>query len=489
MEPDIDDETPKDSHDQCPMDPLLAAEFHNVYHSPVGRLPDELVLDILRCLGDDIVALHCLRQVSRKFRRLICSRDIWRYLGLPESSKFNPVIPRDMWSYSKDQREQLRQHLRRDMVCNKCLLNSNVSTEGHQGAKFSFDGYLLCSRHNCPFRTQRRREITQWFCYACGRNHDPDTDFVGHSIRDYEGEEEEEENKEEDEEELEEEEHRGECLAFQGAVRLCEHVSISWDAIMTYVAKQRADRGHLEVDGPEWRAWLDSFKVECHDPSHDTRCSAATEPTWPKATLRGDGEDGVELRMVWSPHSGINAVRLTFDGRAPASDLRALFAKYRQGAAKFFLPAYSSNSLPEMACFPYRYCKCLYVETGNGGCNNDDQITTCARREKSLFQGRMCAGSLWVHLYERREYERGGWVYEGVGMSRHWAGPLPTSVCLVTNYIRKVRVCENTDHLNPSHEWFHAMDPDTYDYPGAVPPCRDEDCMNYHRRPVTSLYW
>lgn len=41
------------------------------------------------------------------------------------------------------------------------------------------------------------------------------------------------------------------------------------------------------------------------------------------------------------------------------------------------------------------------------------------------------------------------------------------------------------DKINPSHEWFHAMDPDTYEpqnnsYQSTL--CRDEACLNYYRK-------
>jgi hypothetical protein len=49
-----------------------------------------------------------------------------------------------------------------------------------------------------------------------------------------------------------------------------------------------------------------------------------------------------------------------------------------------------------------------------------------------------------------------------------------------------ILVCKTTDRtkINPTHEWLHAMDPDTYPHPQAShvkPLCRDETCMNYYQ--------
>ncbi len=70
--------------------------------------------------------------------------------------------------------------------------------------------------------------------------------------------------------------------------------------------------------------------------------------------------------------------------------------------------------------------------------------------------------------------------------------------CLVTTYRRAVVVCDNDSSrwttrwdrpgavLPPTHDWFHAMGPDTYHRSRGVPkPCRDAACINYYKRPKT----
>ncbi|KAK0726789.1 hypothetical protein B0T26DRAFT_691765 [Lasiosphaeria miniovina] len=50
------------------LDPLVAASYYNLTSSPLCRLPDELLLDIMGRV--DWVGLQCLRRSSRVFMRL-----------------------------------------------------------------------------------------------------------------------------------------------------------------------------------------------------------------------------------------------------------------------------------------------------------------------------------------------------------------------------------------------------------------------------------
>jgi hypothetical protein len=194
--------------------------------------------------------------------------------------------------------------------------------------------------------------------------------------------------------------------------------------------------------------------------------------------------------LEWKPHSGFNAIRLTADGRAPASDLRALFAKYQQGAANILLPAYPTNSPLEMACFDLSKCACLYYGTENEGNNKDSKKATGTSGDETFFQ------SSRGHFKCSYDYWRYGFLMniQAVSMAQHWAKLQTDSMCLVTMYTRLVLVCLKTDrgNINPPHEWFHAMDPDTYDRPSAghaLPLCKDEGCMNYYRRPMGTASW
>lgn len=128
-------------------------------------------------------------------------------------------------------------------------------------------------------------------------------------------------------------------LGQQGSVQLCEHVHIAWASITTHIEdwRRRQQQQHeevgkvVEVEGAaedNWQACLDSFYIECHDPTHDTRCTASEAPTWPRARLGTSSgfwyhdPDIVVLFLEWKPHGRIDALTPTTDGRIPAPELR-----------------------------------------------------------------------------------------------------------------------------------------------------------------------
>ncbi|KAK0753782.1 hypothetical protein B0T18DRAFT_307034, partial [Schizothecium vesticola] len=64
------------------------------------------------------------------------------------------------------------------------------------------------------------------------------------------------------------------CLGRRGAVRLCEHVKVSWADMEPYLSEWQQQQ-----DPQDGQTCLDGFSVECCDPSHDTRCTAEDPPT------------------------------------------------------------------------------------------------------------------------------------------------------------------------------------------------------------------
>jgi hypothetical protein len=153
------------------------------------------------------------------------------------------------------------------------------------------------------------------------------------------------------------------CLDHQGSVKLCEHVQINWASIRSHISDwQQRKPG-------DWHACLDSISIECHDPSHDMGCTAEEAPTWPRARLRiaESNSDLVVLNLEWAPHSGLDALTATADARLPASDLRALFRKFRQGPAGILFPSNCPDYFPELLCFndSLRGFQCVQFETGD----------------------------------------------------------------------------------------------------------------------------
>ncbi|KAK3354003.1 hypothetical protein B0T25DRAFT_608584, partial [Lasiosphaeria hispida] len=414
------------------MDPLLAAHMHNVKRSPINRLPDELVLQILRCLGNDLLTMLCLRRVARRFRRIIDDPEIrmamrvdclyWR-----SGRIFFEMVDR----FPKDLKKELWRRIQKDGMCDQCrMLRPGGSAPDSPDA-----GWLRCS-HECPVMLRSPLSLHCDGCRSGGRNAHP-------------------------------------CLGRHGAARLCEHVNVSWADMEPYLSEWQQQQ-----DPHDGQACLDGFKVECRDPSHDKRCRAEDAPTWPRAALKAKAHQMsdwvVVLTFEWQPHSGSNVVSLTSDGRAPASEMRTLFQRHRQGAAAILFPSSPRLPLPEMACFQDTKCRCLYYEVGGG-----DQSRPGNPNRHS------CAAHICSRLH--------GWHRTGeiVSIWRHSPGISNNSICLVTHYSRCITVCirvngGNVVAVTPGHDWYHAVDPDLAP-PQRSPkiPCRDKSCINYYRSPAS----
>ncbi|KAK3371069.1 hypothetical protein B0T24DRAFT_531695 [Lasiosphaeria ovina] len=425
------------------MDPLVAAHMHNANYSPINRLPDELVFQILRCLGDDPLAVLCLRRVGRRFRRIIDGPDISKiidvnYLSWSSGTTFEMVncLPKGL-------RQELWHRIQKDGMCDECRML-------RPGGPDDPDVGCLRSPRECPVMSRSPRGLHCDGCSGGGGDHNAHP-----------------------------------CIGRHGAVRLCEHINISWADMEPYLSRWQ----QYLYDG---QACLDGFSVECRDPSHDMRCRAEYPPTWPRASLKTTkahktSEWVVVLTFEWKPHSGSDVLSLTSDRRAPASEIRTMFQRYRQGAANILFPSYSQIPFPEMACFGDAKCQCLYYESGG-----DQRLSTADPSNRTLFwTGRWDPNS---HSDAIHAYARCHGFYktaEIVTIQRHLADIADESACLVTNYTRNITLCTRVGGghvvaVTPANDWYHAVDPDLSP-PQRSPNilCRDKSCINYYRSPAS----
>lgn len=460
------------------MDPLIAARVYNAKNTIVGRLPEELLLRIVDLIGEDAVALYCLRRASRTFRRLVYEPSIWK------RTKSGPRVPPDgrEWSFNLSNEEygMLRQRLQTDGMCSDCKLWCSVPVDGPSRQRAQAAN--LSSRRQNGFTCKFRGPwLPLLHCHPCGTHQDPlqfslsEQDF-GRQDRT--------------------------CLGRQGAVKLCDHVQLSWAEIEHYFAEW------LRHSPGDWDALFRGFNLECRDPSHDSRCVDEEVPTWPRARIEADrcNDNKVMLILEWKPHSGFDALALTREGQAPAPELRRVFQGYRRGAGKILYPSIPSIPLPEMACYGVDKCRCVCYETGDNVASNAGARTNDCESPKGKdsskhanFFGEDDQFRIYaVHETRRRSSDT---IHEIVYTTKHWPTDTRSSVCLVTTYQRRIRLfskghllaklspsaeAEPTIKVEPSHAWFHAMDPDTYDRPSAslqLPLCKKERCMNYYRRP------
>jgi hypothetical protein len=430
---------------QRTMDPLVAAQVYNNRFCPLARLPEELLLLILKSI-DDGPTLHCLRTVSRTFFHLTHQPQIWRH----EGHSYQPLRTGTSILASSDMAGRLGLLLERDGQCDDCRRWGKAHPRIH--------GF----RFRCKFRPfeleEHCRINNSLYCHACGSPHNPHqfSSFYKQGKR-----------------------QERQCLGYQGSVKLCEHMHINWASIRDHISDwQQRKPG-------DWQACLESFSIVCHDSSHDMRCTAEEAPTWPRGRLQiaASDPDLVVLNLEWAPHSGFDAVTATTDSRLPVSDLRAIFWKFRQGPASILFPAHRQDYFPELACFNKSLDEfdCVQYETG------DNKRPPSPTTKIPILQSHLKSAFVFT-CYNSRRYgygENGQRIDIKIHCPRGTSNS-SNSICLIVIYQCDILVCKTTDctKINPTHEWLHAMDPDTYPHSQAShvrPLCRDGTCMNYYR--------
>ncbi|KAH8780058.1 hypothetical protein F5883DRAFT_600302 [Diaporthe sp. PMI_573] len=461
---------------QATMDPLIASQAYNNRFCLLTRLPEELLLNVLDFLRGDDVTLCCLRVTSRIFLRLLNGQsDVWStriMVGFPCSLERGMLL-------------QFRRLLQRDGRCENCRRWNDAHVRfAHDSCKFQ-GSYL---RQNPTFFGfgYWPNEYARPYCSACETDHDvcqfPMAYHTPPQLQNLRPQP---------------------CLGQQGSVRLCEHVYITWASIKAHIDDWRRRRLQQRGEGGagnNWQECLESFKIECYDATHDIRCTTSEAPTRPQARLgtsRGFSDrdpDIVVLYLQWTPHGRVDALMPTTDGRIPASDLRALFRKFRRlGPADMLYPPGYPETLPEMACLRPSFP--IYYEMGEKEERVGDVGSTFPARQPSTSPpsplnqeqlSRRCQSlsSLKIGRNSRRLDIRSHYLS---GASGHGID----CQCLIVSYQKGIMVCQATAltdpavKLVPSGHWLHAMDTRTYPAQQARqfrPQCRDEFCRNYYQR-------
>lgn len=450
------------------IDPLVAAQLHNLEKCHLTRLPEELLLCILHQIGNDVVALRCLRRVSQIFRRLSYDNAVWGRVKAPDWCRDSDFITETTSRLTNDEQMLLKRRLQTDGMCKDCKLWCDVHVPGWVAWAMQAINLDIIRqmpwRHECKFHSAGPRLN----CHGCGTRQNiqnfAKSEWARYNMN-------------------------RRCLGRQGAVQLCEHVHIMWQDI-----EKHFDEWEMRKPGTwepqDWQACLEGFVIECNDPIHDRRCVADGSPTWPRASLRAGTtkRNAVLLSLEWSSHSGIDMPTRNETGRYHAEDLRALFRRNRQGAAEILFPSHHANPLPEMACFRSGECDCVYYETGkdepidDGKESRDGLVAWFRAHYPSLVDS--------GHVHSTFRGNPDLWI-EDVRVNRHQPTRGDAS-CLVTTYGRQFflfnRRDRGTKRMNPGHAWFHAMDPETYPRPDTLdlPFCNRKDCMNYFRRSKVS---
>lgn len=239
------------------MDPLIADGYHNLTCSPLCRLPEELLLDIMKRL--DIVSIQCLRRISRLFLRLYCSphfrrshRDSTRILSTPNYDHwYEPKGElRDSWS-------PLLQLLDEDIsdYCEDCQKRRTDQSWTTKSTSLTMD-YLHCS--GCHFDHPT---------YLFSRNQRSKSPKVRI------------------------------CIGREGFVRVCEHQTVTWDVIVP-------GRRLATLDTNQALIFLSQCQHESHFPKHDQNDTSLTgnQRIYPVVHLLGSRNKQIMVELVWCGH-------------------------------------------------------------------------------------------------------------------------------------------------------------------------------------------
>ncbi|KAH6874869.1 hypothetical protein B0T10DRAFT_386630, partial [Thelonectria olida] len=293
------------------MDPLVARAIYNETYSPLLRLPNELICQIMREASTDNLSFYCLRQVSRRLRMVSHLREFRQHpfstyrernrckgqnmlcnkIGYP-----GLLLLGSVWAGDETRMlEDLRARIRRDLYCKSCLWKQRDSV--------------------CKFKVAHNDA----YCSGCRKDH-PRSMFSP------------EERTKDPKDRI--------CIGREGHIRLCDHEVITWADLEPYLALCLA-KGSWETSKYLIRC--------CKDKSHEPACKA--QMSWPGAELVYEGFGSYHLKLSWHPHTGPSAFTTCSNGHIQAFEMRSVIQRYRREGARYLLPPGSAIDLPEMRCF------------------------------------------------------------------------------------------------------------------------------------------
>ncbi|KAF5586662.1 uncharacterized protein FSUBG_12049 [Fusarium subglutinans] len=408
--------------------------------SMLQRLPDELLLMIVSGISDpndksSLFAFFALRQVSRRFRRLLHADD---FIHHPFSRQgccqmcadgykdkyTSPICPpggRHCFDYKPGggvYRVQgalktkgvwgaggLGDFIRSYTTCKNC----QESREDRIKAGYST---------TCKFSPCDSEELLH--CHSCERDH-PSSCFSQDQAKLPNGRV---------------------CIAHEGYIRICDHKTLT-----------RADiKLLLPSEVPEDRP---VFVTSCDHPEHKVSCNDSFDYTDQTPRVFAAKSDGlVMLHILWQVHSGSDRTLLHQSGYLHRHKLNNSLRKIRQNGGHLFLPQRGPNTLPEWSVI------------------SEIDRSEVVSSEEDLIKLR----GGWGHMNRQRRHN-----LALLGSDRIACGHCRYDKrCIVVNYHWKI--CFSDAEVGwASHEWFHAMDRKSYVYngPAGVPEtCNIEGCRN-----------
>lgn len=482
------------------VDPLLAACAHNREFSLLLKLPDEILLAILQFLLSDIRDIYYIRRVCRKLRYLTEDKTLepglfrkfkaFRGFHMLHSDRFiskeDNRMPFGVISW--DSMPGFVTTIRKQTLCEQCQVQ--VARQGR------------IKSHLCVFV-----ETPPKYTYCAGCNTHHTRNAFSHTQR---------------------RRNSGNrtCIGREGRLQLCEHVSISWADIEAHLAMSSREKDVFKA--------LSDFHIVCKHPNHNFACKSTSrlapsevscnDHTRPCARLQVDRHSTIgrstpiRLVLCWKPYSSSKILTAPENGQIEATKLRELYSEYGKNAARFIVPGPSKNTIPEMLCFdPDKCCHILYRNGKSPQAYLNDRLcsphplgqkrpitSTENRLDEDHQDPSRFTGLGWTdHCVEFSEARGSSGIYVYECDEKH--SDQDSNRCLMTSYRRSISLnyidLRNPTALNPSHQWFHAIDQDSFpsiqaaggvwskvtayfgDKTVSRPRCRDVACRNYYQSP------
>lgn len=484
------------------MDPLLAAAARNKEFSLLLKLPDEILLTILHLLQSDIRDIYYIRRVCRKLRSLTHDHTLDPKLFLKNTtSKGSHMLHPDKFLVMENTRMPFGRLPWHSLEGFEAIIRKQTLCEPCQAAYR--EGMLP---NGCVFMERPAANI---HCAGCNSHHTGNA--FSHTQRQREPQD-------------------RVCIGREGKLRLCEHVSIGWADIEAYLVASAAKHDFFEA--------VSDFHIVCKHPSHNFTCKSTSrlapseascnDHTRPCARLQLEKDwvlhhtqrwTSLSLVLCWKPYSSSKILTAPENGQIEATRLRELFGEFGKNAARYIVPGPSQNTMPEMLCFDPDKCGHILYRNGErpqdtpaerlctphlSGTNRNSPVTaTEIALDEDHQDASRFTGLGWTdHYVEFNEARGQSGIYVYECDEKH--NSQDPARCIMTSYRRTILLGQINRHLpgalNPSHQWFHAIDQDSYpsiqgeggfwarvmayfDRTESRPRCRDTACRNYFQSP------
>jgi hypothetical protein len=456
------------------MDPLIAAGFRNLAHSPLCRLPEELLLDIMKRL--DIVSIQCLRRVSRLFLRLFSSptfRSSCDNSNHPLDSYEHWYEPTRSFTWSKEFQVLLDKDL--TDYCENCR-----------------------TRRTHPSWTSKSNVVTTTYLHCSGCCADHPACLFSKIQRSTPSK-------------------TRVCIGREGFVRVCEHQVVTWkEVIQTGLQLARLDTEFATV-------FLKKCHRESHFPRHHVKDTSLInrQQIYPEIHITGSRKRRVYIDLTWDGHLYLPDTGFDEEGYnkiATPSLIREQLKQFRQGTAEFIVPEFSPGRLIEMHCFDPNRCSCLRY-AGVEQLPKGWQLTPDQGPEFLACKRQLYVNEEFEHLAcrrypssrlgplrsfqinqqeslqgEQKRIESHFTATQTTGTIRHGSSrvtiriqPCPSEVrCLQIHYNRRITIIPEVRTGCITWAWCQALDPDSYkltddDQTFGILWCRQPNCKNYYR--------